>query len=151
MNLPNHIFFTGAPGSRWSGIAQTIESIPGFNISDRNSDREYIHNTYSGHLGAYFGQGMECDLNTNGNYIDRQWVESGGCKLIKSHEWAFHLELIREKEQWKNSWVMMVYRPDMACYSWWHEAGGFNIKYPQQYVDRNNQTKLCYFRIWEDK
>ena len=58
MNLPNHIFFTGAPGSRWSGIAQTIESIPGFNISDRNSDREYIHNTYSGHLGAYFGQGM---------------------------------------------------------------------------------------------
>jgi hypothetical protein len=55
MNLPNHIFFTGVPGSRWSGIAQTIESIPGFNTSDRNPGREYQHNTYSGHKGAYFG------------------------------------------------------------------------------------------------
>jgi hypothetical protein len=25
---------------------------------------------------------------------------------------------------------MMVYRPDMASYAWWHEAGGFQIKYP---------------------
>jgi len=142
INFPNHIFFTGAPGSRWSGIAQTIESIPGFNISDRNSDREYLHNTYSGHLGAYFGQGMECEINTNGNYIDRQWAEPGGCKLIKSHEWAFHLECIREKEQWKDSWAMMVYRPDMACYSWWHEAGGFNIKYPDYSAYKNSNNML---------
>ena len=99
MNLPNHIFFTGAPGSRWSGIAQTVESISGFNISDRNSNREYRHNTYSGHLGAYFGRKMECEINTNGNYIDRQWAESGGTKLIKSHEWVFHLESIRKKKQ----------------------------------------------------
>jgi hypothetical protein len=61
MNLPNHIFFTGAPGSRWSGIAQTIETLPGFNVSDRNPRREYAHNTYSGHKGAYFGHGMECE------------------------------------------------------------------------------------------
>jgi hypothetical protein len=142
MNLPNHIFFTGAPGSRWSGIAQAIETIPGFNISDRNSDREYLHNTYSGHKGVYFGRKMECDINTNGNYIDRQWEESGGCKLIKSHEWAFHLTDIREKEPWADSWVMMVYRPDMACYSWWHEAGGFNIKYPNYSAYKSSNNML---------
>ena len=142
MNLPNHIFFTGAPGSRWSGIAQTIETIPGFNISDRNGDREYLHNTYSGHLGAYFGRSMECELNINGNYIDRQWAEPGGIKLIKSHEWAFHLTDIREKEQWADSWVIMVYRPDMACYSWWHEAGGFNIKYPNYSAYKNSNNML---------
>lgn len=142
MNLPNHIFFTGAPGSRWSGIAQAIESIPGFNTSDRNPDREYLHNTYSGHLGAYFGHGMECALITNGDYIDRQWADPGGCKLIKSHEWAFHLERIHKKEQWADSWAMMVYRPDMACYSWWHEAGGFNIKYPCYDAYKDSNTML---------
>jgi hypothetical protein len=142
MNLPNHIFFTGAPGSRWSGIAQTIESIPGMNTSDRNPGREYIHNIYSGHLGAYFGQGMECECNTNGDYIDRQWADADGCKLVKSHEWAFHLERIRKKKQWRDSWVMMVYRPDMACYSWWHEAGGFNIKYPDYSAYKNSNNML---------
>ena len=25
MNLPNRLFFTGVPGSRWSGIAQQLE------------------------------------------------------------------------------------------------------------------------------
>ena len=142
INLPNHIFFTGAPGSRWSGIAQTIETIPGFNTSDRRPDREYRHNNYSGHLGAYFGHGMECILITNGNYIDRQWAEPGGTKLIKSHEWAFCMPQIKKKKQWQDSWVMMVYRPDMACYSWWHEAGGFNIKYPNYSAYKDSNTML---------
>ena len=142
MNLPNHIFFTGAPGSRWSGIAQIIESIPGFNTSDRNSNREYTHNTYSGHLGAYFGRSMECECITNGDYIDRQWSKPGGTKLIKSHEWAFYLPQIKKKKAWKDSWVMMVYRPDMSCYSWWHEAGGFNIKYPDYSSYKNSNNML---------
>jgi hypothetical protein len=25
---------------------------------------------------------------------------------------------------------MLVYRPDHIAHGWWHEAGGFNIKYP---------------------
>ena len=25
---------------------------------------------------------------------------------------------------------MLVYRPDLVSYSWWHQVGGFNIKYP---------------------
>jgi hypothetical protein len=25
---------------------------------------------------------------------------------------------------------MLVYRPDMPSFAWWHEAGGFDIKYP---------------------
>jgi hypothetical protein len=35
MILPNKIFLTGVPGSRWSGIAQLIEdNVPGFNTAD---------------------------------------------------------------------------------------------------------------------
>jgi hypothetical protein len=36
---------------------------------------------------------------------------------------------------------MLVYRPDMPSYTWWHEAGGFNIKYPD-YKWYNNSTGM---------
>ena len=122
-NLPNHIFFTGVPGSRWSGIAQVIETIPGMNISDRTPERTYTHHTYTGHVGAYFGRGMEFDAIPITSYVDQAWTKPGGCKLVKSHDWAYRLS---ECPGWK----MLVYRPDMSSYAWWHEAGGFQIKYP---------------------
>ena len=127
MTLPNHIFFTGVPGSRWSGIAQIIETIPGMNTSDRTPEREYLHHSYTGHKGAYFGQGMEFSTILDEDYINMAWSEPGGCKLVKSHDWAYQLHHIRMLQ---DVWIMLVYRPDMASYAWWHEAGGFQIKYP---------------------
>jgi hypothetical protein len=121
--LPNHIFFTGVPGSRWSGIAQILESMPGMNTSDRTPARNYTHHTYTGHVGAYFGRDMEFDAIPETSYIDQAWTEPGGCKLVKSHDWAYKLGELP-------SWTMMVYRPDMSSYAWWHEEGGFQIKYP---------------------
>lgn len=137
MNLPNRIFFTGVPGSRWSGIAQTLETIPGFNTSDRNSKREYTHGSYGGHVGAYFGTGMEFDSYLNPAYLDSAWTDTSGPKLTKSHDWAYKLDLI--KELFPDDWIMLVYRPDMPSYTWWHEAGGFNIEYPD-YKWYNNST-----------
>ena len=130
MKIPEHIFFTGVPGSRWSGIAQVIETIPGFNISDRTPERAYDHHHYSGHKGAYFGTGMEFEANLNKgiDYINQAWTESGGHKLVKSHDWAHFARWIKINHP--DSWVMLVYRSDLASYTWWHEAGGFQIKYP---------------------
>jgi hypothetical protein len=128
MTLPNRIFLTGVPGSRWSGIAQTLESIPGFNTSDRTPTREYTHNQFSGHTGAYFGTGMELGPVLDSDYIDSAWTNANGTKIVKSHEWAYQLTNI--KQQFPNDWIMLVYRPDMASYAWWHQAGGFGIKYP---------------------
>jgi hypothetical protein len=128
-NLPNHIFFTGVPGSRWSGIAQVLETIHGMNTSDRTPDRNYVHHTYTGHVGAYFGRGMEFDsFPIKERVINSAWSKPGGCKLVKSHDWAYYLEEIKSK--FPNDWIMLVYRPDMSSYAWWHEAGGFQIKYP---------------------
>ena len=127
-NFPNHIFFTGVPGSRWSGIAQVLETIPGVNTSDRTSDREYLHHTYTGHLGAYFGRGMEFNATVDLAYIDQAWTVAGGTRLVKSHDWAYKLQKI--KTTYPDCWIMMVYRPDMNSFAWWHEAGGFQIKYP---------------------
>jgi hypothetical protein len=130
MNLPNRIFFTGVPGSKWSSIAQTIETLPGMNTTDRTPEREYNHNQYSGHKGAYFGYGMEFEANLS--YVDQAWSEpNAGCKLVKSHEWAYQLNNI------PGDWIMLVYRPELVSNAWWHEAGGFNITYPnyEYYID----------------
>jgi len=128
MTLPNHIYFTGVPGSRWSGIAQVLETIPGMNTSDRTPARNYTHHTYTGHVGAYFGRSMEFEALADADYVDQAWTESSGCKLVKSHDWAYKLDYI--KEHCSDAWIMLVYRPDMSSYAWWHEAGGFQIKYP---------------------
>lgn len=140
MTLPNRIFLTGVPGSRWSGIAQTLESIPGFNTSDRTPAREYTHNQFAGHTGAYFGTGMELDPILDSAHIDRAWTEHVGTKIVKSHEWAYQLADI--KQQFPNDWIMLVYRPDLPSYAWWHQAGGFDIKYPCYNWYQNSSVML---------
>jgi hypothetical protein len=140
IGLPKRIFFTGVPGSRWSGIAQTIETLNGFNTSDRAISREYSHNGFSGHKGAYFGQLMEFEPILDANYIDQAWTDPNGTKVIKSHDWAYKLDEI--KIQFPNDWIMLVYRPDMISYAWWHEAGGFNIKYPNYKWYKNSANML---------
>lgn len=133
--LPNRIFFTGVPGSRWSGIAQILEELEGVNTSDHTPEREYDHSQYSGHRGSYFGSGFEFEAKLDADYIDSAWKEQGGCKIIKSHEWSMMLPQVRHT--FPEDWILLVYRPDMVSYAWWHEAGGFNIAYPdyKDYID----------------
>ena len=140
MTLPNRIFLTGVPGSRWSGIAQALESMPGFNTSDRTATRTYTHNNFSGHQGAYFGTGMELDPILDSSHIDQAWAENTGTRIVKSHEWAYQLADI--KQQFPNDWIMLVYRPDMPSYAWWHQAGGFDIKYPCYNWYQNSSVML---------
>ena len=137
MNLPNRLFFTGVPGSKWSGIAQTLESHHAFNTTDRTPERTYIHSKYSGHVGAYFGEGMEFPADPS--TTDLAWNGGTGIKIVKSHDWAYVLDDL--KPGYINDWVMLVYRPDLVSYAWWHEAGGFSIKYPD-YSTYNNSSNM---------
>jgi hypothetical protein len=142
MILPNRIFFTGVPGSRWSGIAQVLEDLPGFNKTDRTPDREYAHSTYSGHKGAYFGRGMEFPADLDLTMIDNAWVSpEEGTQIVKSHDWAYKLDEIHARYR-SNNWIMLVYRPDLSSQAWWHEAGGFNIKYPNYSIYKNSTNML---------
>lgn len=154
--LPKRIFFTGVPGSKWSGIAQIIETIPGFNTSDRTPERTYKHHSYTGHVGAYFGWRMEFEPLirwVGSDYIDQAWIEPGGCRLVKSHNWPDKFDEI--EKYYPDDWIMLVYRPDMASFAWWHEVGGFQIKYPRydwyqdeadmlHEITRNNKLILEY-------
>jgi len=138
MFLPKRIFFTGVPGSRWSGVAQLLETVPGFNTSDRTPERTFIFKPFSDHLGAYFGSGMEFSLDLNTTNIDQAHATSDSCRLIKAHEWSFKLKEI--KEQYPHDWIIMVYRPDVISFAWWNGAGGFNITYPKYdaFIDATN-------------
>ena len=135
MTLPDRVFFTGVPGSRWSGIAQTLEQLSGFNTSDRTVDREYTHSNFSGHKGAYFGRLMEFDAVLDAAYIDQAWSSITGTRLVKSHDWAYCLDQINL--QFPDDWIILVYRDDATSFQWWKEAGGFDIQYPsyQSYVN----------------
>ena len=134
------LFFTGVPGSRWSGIAQTLESMPGFNISDRTPERTYTHHQYSGHVGAYFGKGMEFEADPA--RVDQAYSDPGGIKVIKSHEWIDHVNQIKALYP-HTAQIMLVYRPDQTSFAWWHEAGGFQIKYPNYDYYENSAGMLA--------
>ena len=149
MILPEHLFFTGVPGSHWSAIAQDLETISGFNTSDRTENRAYKHEVYSGHLGSYFGTDMEFTANIETmsdtyitQHINSPWKTSAGTKIVKSHEWAYKLRYI--KKTFLNDWIMLVYRPDIQSQAWWHEAGGFSkISYPSYASYKDPINMMC--------
>lgn len=140
----NKILFTGAPGSKWSGIAQMLESHPFFNTTDRTPERTYTHHQYSGHIGAYFGTGMEFRAATDD--IELAYADpDAGIMLAKSHEWLTNTvpgypEYFCEKH---DAWIMMVYRPNDICMEWWQQAGGFTISYPNYDYYMDN-AKMAY-------
>lgn len=131
---PRRHFFTGVPGSRWSGVSQDIESNDLYDTSDRTPERTYSHNKYSGHVGAYFGTGMEFPADLAPENLDAPYTGTG-CRLHKSHEWAYMLDDI--VKQYPDAWITLVYRPAIASFDWWKEAGGWDITYPNYdfYVD----------------
>lgn len=144
MSRVSKILFTGAPGSKWSSIAQTLEAHEIFNTTDRTPERTYTHHQYSGHVGAYFGSGMEFPPRVD--IIENAYSDpTAGVMLAKSHEWLTDtlpgfLEYYCEKY---GVWIMMVYRPNDVCIEWWQSAGGFSIDYPN-YSFYCNNAKMAY-------
>ena len=142
--MPERIFFTGAPGSKWSGICQDLESIPNINRSDRSNSREYNHPAYQGHRGAYFGfkwRDLDWEARLDKDYIDSAWSEKTGTKIVKCHDWCYMLDDI--KKIFPNDWILLVYRPEHDCYAWWFEVGGFNIAYPNYQSYKSNANMMA--------
>ena len=116
------ILFTGAPGSRWSSVVESIYRSPDVDQSDGTSGRLYNKGKVK-HVGSYFDPGMEFDNNIE------NWNKpfSGkGKRIIKSHTFAHQLEDLKTL----GYPIVMCYRSNLECYDWWVEAGGFDISYP---------------------
>jgi hypothetical protein len=142
----NLIWFTGAPGSKWSGSANILQAIPhlNFNITDRNADREYTHPGTTElskgimHTGAYFGPGHglgeqfhlldTLTVDEVENEIVEKWQTTQGRILVKSHFFSNQLDYIADT--WKDNVIIMILRPDHTCIQGWFGAGGWDIAYP---------------------
>jgi hypothetical protein len=157
MKLPARVFCTGSAGSRWSYIIQQLEGLAGANTTDRDPVRREWHNThlesidsqrnpdkisFTGHKGAYFGRGMEYEAKLSASYLDQAWADpAAGCKFVKSHEWSYVLPDIRCI--FPADWLLLIYRPDMDSYAWWHQVGGFSIDYPKYSAIGDHAGILC--------
>lgn len=141
------IFYTGAPGCKWSALAHILTHSPllDVNTSDYSEERMYTH-TETGfpgisHQGAYWGPGNDVGCNFHRldelskdeivseiekPYADKNWDQY---RIIKCHQFALNLEFI--KTTFPKSKIIMVLRDDYICYSAWMNAGGFEkITYP---------------------
>ena len=142
--LPELIFFTGVPGSRWSGIAREIKEDPSYDTTDRAPHRIYTHHDFSGHQEAYFGTGMEfdCSLFASNLYAP---FSGTGTKLLLSHEWPYYFDEITYR--FPDAWIQLIYRNNEASLQWWLEAGGFTITYPN--YDWYENQDVMYKKICE--
>ena len=129
----SHILVTGAPGSKWSGIVGDIYRSKDIDQTDYSKKRKF-KNRKVNHHGVYFDPGFEFDNKKE------MWdlpFSGKGKRIIKSHTFAYQLN---ELKKYKLP-IVMVYRNCYECYKWWHEAGGFNIEYPNYkpyYKNSNN-------------
>jgi hypothetical protein len=136
-----YIFVTGAPGSRWSGYVEDhLYTRDDLDKTDMSPEREYWRGREGCknlmHRGAYFDPGMEFRNE------EKHWDEpfSGeGIRVIKSHTFAYHLPYLMDF----GCPIHLVYRTNQECFDWWHQCGGWNIKYPDYkwYRDDDNMIE----------
>ena len=133
-----YILFTGAPGSKWSSVAENIYQSPDIDRSDSTSARAYKKDVVK-HRGAYFDPGMEFDNSRENWNIP---FSGTGRRIIKSHTFAHQLDELKIL----GHPIVMVYRSHLECYDWWMQAGGFDITYPN-YRDYYKDSNTIWLEI----
>jgi len=137
-----YCFVVGAPGSRWSGVANFLSESSAIDTGDHTEARQYFHKGLQKfrHFGSYFGPKLEFgdwfdQLNLRSKTeaeleFNRPWLDKPvtGIRIIKSHMFAYHLDYLRSA--WPDCPIVLVYRPDQRCLDWWLNYGGFEITHP---------------------
>ena len=151
-----YIFVVGAPGSRWSGVANSIYYSEQIDQSDDTPERTYFNPKSPPkakqlmHRGAYFDPGMEFGNELeNFDSLSKQDLEkifdapfqgADKIRIIKSHVLSKHVDRLADLF---DDPIVLVYRHDQDCFDWWKQAGGWDITYPnyQWYKDDENIQK----------
>ena len=145
MKLPTgkYVMLTGAPGSKWSGIARSIYDSPDIDTTDHSAARGYTKpgadEDFKGHCGAYWDPGMEFpDIWA---WDKPFWGK--GTRIIKSHTMAIYMQQLVDGlfGKWEHQ-IVFVIRNDYECLKWWKQAGGWDITYPDYSWYENDDTML---------
>lgn len=141
----NLIWLAGVPGSSWSGIDNYLRHCLDADRTDETSDRRFFHRNadphlnLNGHRGSYWGEGMGCgenwkDLsifNKQKIYDDINEVFLGeGLRIIKMHGLARYQNLDYIWQNFKNDWLILVWKDDQESIEWWNSTMNFENSYP---------------------
>jgi hypothetical protein len=135
------ILATGAPGSGWSGSLRTLSFAAEVNNSDITPENVYDGPSLRGHhYGAYFGphekHGAEFtrldELSQQEIVAElrRPFCDFGGVKIIKSHQFAYHLDRLASLFP-AARFVCCFRETDELTFDWWHKCGGWGISHPR--------------------
>jgi hypothetical protein len=130
-----YLLMTGAPGSRWSGVANRIHASVDFDQTDDTKERSFSHHNGLIHGGAYFDPMMEFDNDVGSWDKPFSGEDTHGVRLIKSHTLAYELNSLTEHPS------VMGLRNDYEGLTWGVEWGGFDIPYPN-YAGYKNQDEM---------
>lgn len=153
IQLPDKIFVTGAPGSKWTSVTHLVETCAQANLTDRNPNRHYDHHVFQGHHGAYFGlpfRKYEFDVKTDSDYVNSAWAEPDRPgKFVKGHDWGYMLDDLKAESQ--GNWLLMIMRNDVDCFGWWNNHGGFVTKYPSYESYENSAGMMAEIMKLNDR
>ena len=133
-----YLLMTGAPGSRWSGVANNLHSSPDFDQTDDTEERSFSHHNGLVHGGAYFDPKMEFGFS---KYNWPLPFFGEGVRLIKSHTLSTHMNYFKDYP------IVMVLRNDYECWTWWNECGGFDIPYPSYEWYKNQDNMFAQITL----
>ncbi len=136
----DYLLMTGAPGSRWSSVANSIHTSSDFDQTDNTEERSYTHHNGLVHGGAYFDPQMEFDFRRSNWDLP---FSGEGVKLIKSHTLATQINYY----YYDNYPIVMVIRNDYECWKWWNECGGFDISYPNYDWYKNQDNMFTQIQL----
>lgn len=153
-----YIFIIGAPGSKFSSLAESLYYSNNIDRSDYAEHRIYYGSANGNsinlmHIGSYFDPGMEYGtwFENIQNYSKEQCelefdrpFSGQGIRIIKSHILSHNIDFI--KQSWPDCPVILVHRPDDACLGRWIVAGHFNITYPN-YTEYYKDFKEMFKQI----
>lgn len=157
------IWFTGIPGSKWSGIDIQMRLVLPSDRTDETPDRIFYHRANrpgdpnNGHRGSYWGPGMGCGEDwTDFNHMSKEQIlqdiddvfTGDGYRIIKSHFFArkFNLEYI-----WNNfpgDYIVLCYKEPQSSFAWWSNVMDFSEghfpDYRPGYTDYNTMRSLLW-------
>jgi len=136
-----YIFLAGAPGSKWSSVSNDIRGFERINTTDAGQNYTKPGDANPMHTGAYWDPGMEYGkMFDQISYLSVEAMElefdqpfqqiDNNPRIIKSHQFCKWLDNIIARPEWIYNPIVIVHRPEEDAERWWHEAGGWDITYP---------------------
>jgi hypothetical protein len=161
----SRIWFTGIPGSKWSGVDTHLRQVLSCDRTDETVNRTQYHrpvnptDTNNGHRGSYFGPGMGCGEDWDDfNYLkphklidDINNVFHGeGYRVIKSHFMARHFNLDYVWNHFPDDWMVLIYREPQKSFAWWSEVMDFDEDHYPDYRPGYKNYDRMHDLLWRE-